>query len=274
MSATYFRPGVMLDVSAYDRAFALAPAEHEVLRPLLEHSWGGRSLETVLGELDVAKRLVRPIADALQAVGGDAFWKRRAMLALLRACVAEERAFWGWDIATWRRYLAPVAEPSRDQAVHDPAALPRWSTAARQHMIATAYVLGTMPEPSELRDVRWLGVAQKVFGEAAFRSVARVEHAIAGWGYARSRCRYMRGITAEALVRCGHPQLEHLARLDVAEWRRRESRDRRGLITLLSKALVQLGVAAEPVHAVEAGAPGRRRRRWPAGSERRCETPC
>jgi integrase len=248
------RPCTALNVTGYDRWPELAPSEREALWPLLDHGPGARPLTTVFGRLHDAARLIQPLADALDLVDGDQFWKQRAMLALLQSCARQDQSFWGWDLPTWRKYLAPVMKKHRRLPASERVTRPHWSTAARQYMIAVAYLLGTLPDPSYLPDVRWQGVAEKVFGRVAVRaSVMRVEEVVSRWGYSRSRCRDLRAITAEALIRSGRPELESLARLDLAGWRHVTPYDRRSLVFLLSKALAQLGVIAGPLATCNVG---------------------
>ncbi len=242
MSTTIYRPTQsFIATRDYDRAPDLTPLEAAGLQYLLR-GHGGTSLDKVLAKVEGCDRLIRPLQEALEVTSGDPWWRVRGMLALLRACAEEGRAFWGWDILTWRRYLAPVG-PWTPVGDRRPAPDFHWSTAARQHMLAAPYLLGIMPDPLDLPAVRWLSVARKVFGpESTNASVSDVDAVVSTWGYAWSRMRDLRSLTGEALIRCGHSDLARIADIDLAAWRRAEPYDRRGLVYLLSRALTKLGV--------------------------------
>lgn len=254
-TSTYKPASAFVDTHVYDRAADLSPEEVVGLRRLLSPPPAGRPLERFLAKVEGCDRLTRPLADALVATSGDPWWKWRAMHTLLRACAIEQAALWGWDTATWRRYLSPAAKWT--PATERPKVTPvfRWAAAARQYMVAAAYLLGIMPDPLELPSVRWLSVAEKVFGvDLVGRCVADVETVISSWGYSWSRRRDLRSLTGEALIRCGHPALARIADIDLGAWRREEPHTRRGLIYLLSRALTRLGVLAD---AIEMEPPGR-----------------
>jgi len=115
-------------------------------------------------------------------------------------------------------------------------------------MVSAAYRLGLLPDPTDLPSVKWLGVAEKVFGlDETGRCVADVEAVVGSWGYSSSRRRDLRTLTGEALIRCGHPNLARISDIDLAAWRRAEPVTRRGLIYLLSRALAKLGILADAI---------------------------
>src|SRR5487761_1478066 len=249
MTTSIFRPtAALIDVSDYDRAAHLTEDEVLNLRRFLSTRTGGHPLERWLARIKGSERLTCPLADALAATSGDQWWKWRAMHALLRACAIEDTAYWGWDTATWRRYLAPVTKwtPPGERPTITPVF--RWAASARQHMVGAVYRLGLMPDPLELPAVWWLGVAEKVFGQQETAAcISAVEDVLLSWGYSFSRRRYLRSITGEALIRCGHADLARIADLDLAAWREAEPVIQRGLIYLLSRALAKLGVLADPI---------------------------
>jgi len=229
----------------YDRTPALTADETAGLQYVLT-GHGGTSLAKVLAKVGGCERLVGPLAEALDVTFGDPWWRLRGLLALLRACAEEGQAFWGWDTVTWRRYLAPVRKST--PALERPQTTFSWSSSARQHMVAAAYLLGVMPDPLNLPDVRWLSVAAKVFGpEETAASISAVDDVVKSWGYAWSRMRDLRSLTGEALIRCGHSDLARIADIDLTAWRQAEPYDRRGLVYLLSRALTKLGVLREAI---------------------------
>ena len=113
-----------------------------------------------------------------------------------------------------------------------------------------------LPDPLELPAVRWLGVAEKVFGpDHTGRCISEVEVVISRWGYSSSRRRDLRSLAGEPLIRCGHADLGRIADIDLAAWRQAEPQTRRGLINyLLSRALAKLAVVLD---AIEMEPPGR-----------------
>lgn len=235
----------MLELGQYDRAPALSEAERRALRPLrAAHGWGGRTVEKILGNLDDAQRLVRPLADAMAAAHGDAYWKDRALVALLRGCVWEDSAYWAWDSATWSRVLAPATTRLLT------ANQPNRAGATRQYMIAAAYVLGCLPDLSVVVNTGWLGVACKVFGrEVVEEGVARVDTLLDGWRYGRDTRRSLRSVTARAMLAHRSPRLEDmcLERLDELRYEPDIHNRRGGDVWCLSRALADLGIVDGPL---------------------------
>src|SRR5579884_1910702 len=91
-----------LDLTQYDRTPTLSGAELDALAPLnAVHGWGGRTIAKILDSAGGAERLIRPLHDALALLEGNVYWKERALVALLRGCLWEQRAFWGWPASTW-----------------------------------------------------------------------------------------------------------------------------------------------------------------------------
>lgn len=190
MSAIYKPAAALIDVSRYDRRPDLFADEIAGLRRLLSPPPGGRPLERLLANVEGCERLTQPVADRLSATSGDESWKWRAMHALLRACAVEASAYRGWETVTWRRYLSPVTKRTPAHERPQVASAFRWAAGARQHMLAVAYRLDLLPDPLELPAVRWLGVAEKVFGpHDTRRCISAVETVISSWGYAGSRRR-------------------------------------------------------------------------------------
>jgi integrase len=229
----------------YDRSPELTPAERHCMGLLqAAQGWGGRTIETILDGLTDADRLVRPLADALRAVEGNAYWKERALVALLRACVQKDQTFWGWSSSSWGEVLAPAAA-RRLTANH-----PTTAGATRHYMIAAGYLLGCLPDLSVVTNVEWHGVARKVFGRAVVDAgVGRVDAIVAGWGYTPTTRRSLRSVTARAMLASGGPELAGITRDRLLRLRRAPDIHHRryGLVACLSRALTELGLIAEPV---------------------------
>jgi integrase len=231
-----------LDVSHYNRAPALTAQERRAFAPLgVAHGWGGRTTETILAELGGAARIVLPLRDAMNAIEGNPYWKERALVALLRGCLWEDSAFWGWDSATWSRLLA--ADTTRLLTANHP----NKAGATRHYMIAAAYVLGCLVDRAAIVNVEWHGIARKVFGQRIVdEQIGRIDLVVDGWGYTFGTRRALRGVTARAMLNYGSTDLSGMT-LDALDSLRREhdiSTRRKGLVSCLSRALVQLGVLA------------------------------
>ncbi len=233
-----------LTLTAYDRSPALTAVERQALACLGQtHGFGGRTLATVLAACAPAERLLRPLRDAMQVIEGNPHWQELAIVALLRACLWEERAFWGWDQATWVRLLVPSTTRQLT------ANYPNRVGATRHYLIAAAYLLDGLTDLGAIDTVEWQGVARKALGSPVATSIARVETVLAGWGYAADTRRNTRSVTARALLHCRSPFLEHITETALAELRALPdfSTRRRGTVAPLSRALVELGVLAAPV---------------------------
>lgn len=234
-----------LDVSGYNRSARLTSPERRALAPLdVAHGWGGRTIETIMGELAGAERLVLPLHDALNVTEGNPYWKERALVALLRGCLWEDRAYWGWDGETWSRVLAPQTTRLLT------ANRPNTAGATRHYMVAAAYLLGCLDDLSIVVNIEWRGIAGKVFGEERVDAqIQTVERVVRGWGFAWPTIRTLRGVTARAMLAHGSPDLSDIS-AEALERLRREpdiSHRRKGLVYCLSKALAQLGVLDAPL---------------------------
>jgi integrase len=233
-----------LDLTRYDRAPELTAVEREALACLgPSHGFGGRTLETVMLGCAPARRLVEPLQDALDALGGNPHWKRLALVGVLRACLWEKRAFWGWDMPTWARLLVPRTTRLLT------ANYPNRVGATRHYMIAAAYLLDCLDDPGQVETVEWRGIAIKALGSSVVASIARIDAVLAGWGYAASTRQSTRSVTARALQHCRSPFLEHITSATLEEIRALPdfSERRRGTVAPLSRALVELGIVAQPV---------------------------
>jgi len=232
-------------VSAYDRSPTLLPSELQALAPLhVAHGWGGRTIEAILSQLGAAERLVSPLRAAMAIIQGNPYWKDRALVALLRGCAWEERAFWGWNASTWSRMLSP------DTAKLLTANHRTTAGATRHYMIASAYLLGCLPDLSLVTKVEWVGIGRKVFGrEIVDERMARIDVVVEGWGYLADTRRNLRSVTAQAMLAHGSANLSDITS-DGLERLRRESDIsdlRKGLICCLSRALAQLGILDKPL---------------------------
>jgi integrase len=228
-----------LAVDQYDRSPALTVSEGQALACLgTAHGFGGRTLQMVLASCAPAARLITPLQDAMDVMDGNAYWKERALVALLRGCWWEQRAFWGWDLPTWVRLLAPAT--TRKLTANRPTTV----GATRHYMIAAAYLLGCLPDLGQIPQVEWRGIASKALGSAATTSIERIDAVLARWGYSVATRRTSRSVTARALLQCRSPLLEQITSTVLEELHALPefSKQRRGVLAPLARALVELGV--------------------------------
>ena len=234
-----------LGSEGYDTSSGLTAQEREALSALgVAHGWGGRTVEGILDQLTDAERLARPLRDALTLIEGNPYWKDRALLALLRACLWEGTSFWAWDRTTWGRVLA--AERSRLLTANRPTS----AGATRHYMIATAYVLGCLPDLSVVVNVEWRGIARKVFGrDSVDAQLALIEETVAGWGYSPDTLRNLRSLAGRAMLAQGSPELTRMTTPTLERLRHQAgiSHRSRGLVCCLSRVLAHLGVIERPL---------------------------
>ncbi len=223
------RPWPILDLTRYDRTPMLSDAEQASLRRLRKRRPGGGSVRAITNRLDGAQRLVRPIEDALALVEANPLFKDIALLTLLRLCLQEGEAFWGWDLSTWSRLLDP-------RNIH---------TASRPCVLAAAYILDCLPDPTLVTSrVEWTTLARKVLGRANLDDAAtRVEAVLSTWGYRSQTLTAVRVVTAIALLLCKSGRLEDISSAQLqAIWDCEQYARRRGHLVLLSRALHDLKI--------------------------------
>jgi integrase len=236
-----------IELGRYDRSPVLTGSELKALRrPAIGRRGGDHTAAERIAALDGAERLVRPLADAAKVVHVAAAPRNQAMVALLRGCLVEKRAFWGWDEATWKRELAPMSTP--------PPWLPSdhftYAGASRHPKIAIAYLLGCLPSLRVVGIIRWQLLAQRVFGHRIVETnLARLSPVLISRGYSGVRGARLRDLTSELMIYRGSPLLEDLtsdflnsARFD-SELRPRTT----GILLLLSRILTELELLVAPL---------------------------
>ena len=228
-----------IDTARYDRRATLSVPEREALAPLLTLRGKGQSTETTIAALDGADRLRRPLLDVLADMEAGPLCKRKAILGMLRWCARTDRAFWGWDGATWCEVLGTT------QANFFSAHRTHMDATVRQPMIAAAYRLGCFRDLRALGRYDRVGVAGKVFGRKVLEdSLQAVECVTSGWGYALHPRSALRSVAAEALLLHGSPRFDGLTVAQLEEWRSwpRPWHGHRALLFQLGRALEELGV--------------------------------
>ena len=154
-----------LDVGAYDRTPALRPGE-------------AVALATLVGELDrrlpwpalapqTLARVVRPVEDALAAVGIGGQQRTAVLRTLASETHRRGRVLWGWTPAEWVETLGATERAFRRRH--------RGFPGKRQALIAVAYLLSGFADWGALGLVNRLALARKVFGRSSRRCVVLVE---------------------------------------------------------------------------------------------------
>jgi integrase len=117
-------------------------------------------------------------------------------------------------------------------------------------MIATAYVLGCLPDLSAVVNVEWRGIARKVFGPASVDAqLALIEETVAGWGYSPDTLRNLRSLAGRVMLAHGSPELARMTTPTLERLRHEAgmSHRSRGLVCCLSRVLAHLGVIDRPL---------------------------
>src|SRR5205823_3400093 len=121
--------------------------------------------------------------------------------------------------------------------------------ATRHYMITAAYLLDCLDDLGQVQTVEWRGIACKALGSPVTAGIARIDAVLAGWGYAAATRQTSRSVTARALLHCRSPFLEHITSEALEEIRALAdfSERRRGTVAPLARALVELGIVAQPL---------------------------
>jgi len=236
-----------LDLAGYDRSHALTAGERAALAPLCDRGhlmWGdGTNAERRRRQTDL-RRLIEPLQDAVcrfdpRSTKTRRYKREAAIVALLKCCLAEGHAFWGFSSSTWRRILG------RTQAEFDAVHGANTARHLRLDMIVAAYGLGCFRDVVALGRYRRDAVALRVFGsEAIEASCSRARTVLEGWGYAWPKI--VRANLLEALLVSGSPRLDDLTN-EVLDQVRARKKHNHSAIYQLGLVLAELGVTDEPL---------------------------
>lgn len=240
-------PSAGLDLTVYDRSPRLTRDERAALRPLDEGGymlWGDGSNEDRRRRQNDLGRLIRPLQDAIVLLDPrqtvTRHYKREAaVVALLRCCLAEGRAFWGWPESTWLRVLGD------DQAAFEAVHGERTARHLRLDMMVAAYLLGCFRDVVSLGRYRRDALAERVFGaEAVAASCDKVRAILKGWGY--SWLPVVESNFVEALLVSGSSRVDDVT-ADVLESLRARKKNNHSAIYQLGLVLAELGVIDKPL---------------------------
>lgn len=239
------RRAVALDLSRYDRAPAFTRHERAALRELCGADyllWGDgpnrarRERQARLG------RLIAPLKDAIcrfdpRETQCRRYKREAAIVAVLRCCHAEQRAYWGWSEAIWKRVLGST------QAEFDAVHGENKARHLRLDMMVAAYALGCFRDVVALGRYRRSDFVLRVFGpDAVDASCTKARTTLQGWGYTWRKV--VHASLLEVLLLNGSPHLEDLTN-EVLDRVRARTKHCHSAIYQLGLLLAELGVTDE-----------------------------
>ena len=237
-----------VDLRRYDRKTELSAAERQALASLGDEvRWWGWDLHPHPAWSGL-ERLVRPLADAraaLETPNRHARLSANAALAeLIRYCVLEDRAYWGWTRTTWLRVLG-TDQPSYT------AAHPYWvDRQARAYLIGIAYLLGCVVDLRVCGQYKRLTVAGHVFGvRRVGAALHRIEAVLERWGYSPQQHvtgRPIIRVVCELLLHNRSPRLIDLNEAVFDELRVGMSASTHAMFFQVQRAVAALGVLDPP----------------------------
>jgi integrase len=200
-----------VDLARYDRRGLLTKAEADALRSLSLDQLRRDGLDAAAPALRPVARLVRPLADALDALhwppndGHRRRYARDAAGLVLIRCGELDRAYWGWSVRDWVELInADGAEFRRFWGG-------QIGPNARPFLIAYAYLLGDFTAFDRLGRFQRPSLAHRVFGTAAVDDAVRqICTVLADWGYRRGADRLTSAI-CQILLLNRSPLLEDLS---------------------------------------------------------------
>ena len=233
-----------VELNAYNRYPTLSQNEEQALQTLAksQRRWGNGGSEGASQIQYGLRRLLEPVEDALAVMPGRHSDKDTAAAALLRACQRERCAYWGWSSAVWQRILGY----SQAEFFCENGSLV--DGAARQYMIAAAYLLGCFRQVRLLGNFDRLALARKVFDAETVKTALKpIQETLSGWGYAASQNTALASTVCEALLLNESPYLHDLTVEGLEVFRRDCSVARRAQFHQLGKALAALGFLDHPL---------------------------
>jgi hypothetical protein len=175
-----------VDLARYDRRGLLTEAEADALRSLSLDQLRRDGLDAAAPALRPTARLIRPLADALNALHWPPanrhqrrFARDATGLVLIR-CGELSRAYWGWSVQDWTDLInADGAEFRRFWGG-------QIGPNARPFLIAYAYLLGDFTAFERIGRFQRQRLAHRIFGaEVVDDTVRRICAVLADWGYRR-----------------------------------------------------------------------------------------
>jgi len=229
-----------LDLAQYDQRPTLREEERSAIRVLLKGPRGKQfAREPWRTKLH---RLLEPILDALKITRAVVPVRGTVARLLLREMLRNDCSFWKWKESRWDEVLrASMASFCRVHGVREDA---------RPHLIALGILLRRIHDPRHFGEFDRIGLAKKVFGEAAVEAADnRVAETLTKWGFSATlNNTRQRTALCDALLVNGSPLLEDLTTEVLEEvYNGHTTEERRRSLQRLSKALHALGLIQNPL---------------------------
>lgn len=236
-----------VDRGSYDCTPSLSTNEQAALELWIsgaQRDHGSRIPQQVREPL---RRLVCPLSDVLSVTGAEGATRRGTLRFMVYWMLHRQTTFWAWSSEEWIELLA--AKPS--QAVGSTFQRQyHISNDCRQHAIAIAYLLCDFKDLHRLGPLYRGSLAKKLFGERMVNlAVQHVLEVVTQWGYTEHHLqRSLPNAMYEVLLINRHPQVEAITRetLELVYYQRVPFHLRNDVL-LISRALVALGVIAQPL---------------------------
>jgi len=232
-----------VDPGAYDRQPHLRASERDALA-----AWAHHQHPPQPGQAWTAPplpRVIAPLSDTLAAYGICPAARRDAIQVLALEMHRRGTTFWAWTAEQWRETLtADVRAFGRRYGWHYQPYL------ARTTVCLLAYVLCDYTAwAASGRALLRLSLARKLFGTAALTAtLERVTAVLSAWGYTPKLNRHLLSDLCYVFVLNRSPYLEELTSERLAAIQGRTPGKRlRGVLYQLSRVLVALGLAPQPL---------------------------
>jgi integrase len=218
-----------VDLSRYNRTPTLSEEEHQAIDLFCTFLGGDRwFLHPV--ELDHLQRLLTPINDVLAIDSACRKSMANVRRQMLRGMSRHQIAYWGWSEEQWGEVIKAASH-------------------VRHQLVAVGYVLGDMRELHHTEKCFFQArLAARIFGhELVNQAVTAVRGALKRLGYGRLAIRDSQEVVCEALLANRNPLLRNLT-AEVLEQLRHSNTAQsvKGHVVMLSRALVSLGILAQP----------------------------
>jgi len=189
------------------------------------------------------ERLIPPLRDVYAHIEGSECLKHNGVYLLLRMCVREQQAYWGWSSATWLQVLG--TSRLAFYTTHQPGN----ATDTRQYLVAAAYLLGCFRNFDQLGGMAIEELGHKIFGrENLVPTLDILSQVATTWGYSCKSVVAFRSTIVEVLLHNEHPDLSRITRPVLEQLHATTTNTRRrAMIYRLSRALAYLDILPEPL---------------------------
>lgn len=191
-------------------------------------------------------RLLRPVIDALDAIGSEPRDRKGTIAVLLRECLLANSTFWSWNRRRWVRVLGQESRAFHRRN-HG-----RLGGGVRTDVVAVAYVHGWFRDVLALGSFSRTSLAARVFGSDVLEDVrTRVARRLERWGYVVDH--ELMSVLCEALLLNESPRLEDLTADLLKKLWLGVSQDKRSAYTRIAKALMDEGIVDRTLRFADPG---------------------